>query len=148
MAFSFLGKLFGSTKALEEVVGGLGRGIDALVYTDEERAGDAATARSEARSMVVKWMATTTGQNLARRLLAVMITLVWLSQYMASMGLNLIAIWVEQPDEWQESAVLVGGYAERMNGAMMLILAFYFAAPHMGPIVSSVLNRFGKTNGA
>ena len=54
MAFSFLGKLFGSTKALEEVVGGVGRGIDALVYTDEERAGDAAKARSEARSMVVK----------------------------------------------------------------------------------------------
>ena len=142
--FSFLGKLFGSTTALDEVVSGVSRGIDALVYTDEERSVDAAKSRSEARSMLIEWMATTTGQNLARRLLAVMITGVWLTQYMASMALNLIAIWVQRPDEWQESAVLVGGYAERMNGAMMLILAFYFAAPHMGSIVSSALDRFGK----
>ncbi len=142
--FSFLGKLFGSTTALDEVVSGVSRGIDALTYTKEERATDAAKSRSEARSMLIEWMATTTGQNLARRLLAVMITGVWLTQYMASMALNLIAIWVQRPDEWQESAVLVGGYAERMNGAMMLILAFYFAAPHMGSIVSSALDRFGK----
>jgi hypothetical protein len=81
---SFWGKLFGTEKALNGIVDGVTNGLDALVYTDEEKAADAAADRSEARKMVVQWMAATQGQNLARRLIALSITGVWLSMYLLS----------------------------------------------------------------
>ena len=55
--------------------------------------------------------------------------------YVAAMVGSIIAVWVENTEGWHESAQIIGDYAEQMNGAMMLILAFYFAAPHMGSIV-------------
>lgn len=59
------------------------------------------------------------------------------------MILSIVSVWVDKTtvarltgvdvavNIFQESSKIVGGYAENMNGAMMLILAFYFAAsPH------------------
>ena len=145
--FNVLGKMFGSEKALDGIVKGVTKGLDALVYTDEEKANDAAAARTEARGMVIKWMEATQGQNLARRLLAVMITFIWLFMYVAAMIGSIIAVWVENTEGWHESAQIIGDYAEQMNGAMMLILAFYFAAPHMGSIVKGALDKFGGNTG-
>ena len=71
---SFFGRLFGTEKALEGVVEGVSKSLDALIYTDEEKAKEAARDRSEARRMVVDWLAATQGQNLARRLIALSIT--------------------------------------------------------------------------
>ena len=139
--------MFGSEKALDGIVKGVTKGLDALVYTDEEKANDAAAARTEARGMVIKWMEATQGQNLARRLLAVMITFIWLFMYVAAMVGSIIAVWVENTEGWHESAQIIGDYAEQMNGAMMLILAFYFAAPHMGSIVKGALDKFGGNTG-
>ena len=139
----FLGRLFGSEKALDGLVTGAVKGLDALVYTEEERATAAADERAKAREMVLVWMQSTQGQNLGRRLLALIITAVWLLQYVTAMSVSVIAVWMVDPVPWQESAQIVGGYAERMNGAMMLILGFYFAAPHMGPIVETALSKFG-----
>ena len=59
----FWGKLFGTEKALSGIVDGVTKGLDALVYTDEEKAKDAAADRTEARQMVVGWMAATQGQT-------------------------------------------------------------------------------------
>jgi hypothetical protein len=44
-----LGQLFGSEKVMDAAIGGITKGFDALVYTDEEKAGDAAKERSEAQ---------------------------------------------------------------------------------------------------
>ena len=85
---SFWGKLFGTEKALNGIVDGVTNGLDALVYTDEEKAADAAADRSEARKMVVGWMAATQGQNLARRLIALSITGTWLGMYLISVLLS------------------------------------------------------------
>ncbi|OEJ64645.1 hypothetical protein [Magnetovibrio blakemorei] len=139
----FFGKIFGTEAALQGVVSGVTRGLDALVYTDEEKAGDAAKDRSEARKMVVEWMASTQGQSLARRLLALIITAVWLLQYLTSMALDLVAIWEVNPVNLQLASSVIGERAGAMNGAMMLILGFYFAAPHMGDIAKAALLKFG-----
>jgi hypothetical protein len=144
---SFWGKIFGTDKAIEGGVNMVRDGLDALVYTDEEKAGYAAKERTEARQMVVKWMESTQGQNLARRLIALSITAVWLLMYIVSLIMSLTAVWVESPQQWIASAKVIGGYSESMNGAMMLILAFYFAAPHMGDIASAALNKFSSRKG-
>nr|BDD44518.1 hypothetical protein 17 [Moraxellaceae bacterium] len=142
--FKFLGRIFGTEKALGDAVGAVRDGLDALVYTDEEKARDAAQDRSEARSMVVGWMRATQGQNLARRFLAVMIAGVWLLQYMAGLGLDVAAVWADNAGPLQKASTVIGERAVSMNGAMMLILGFYFAAPHMGSIAKVALARFGK----
>ena len=140
-----LSRIFGTEKALEGVVSGVSKGLDALVYTDEEKAQAAAEDRSEARKMVVGWMEATQGQNLARRLIALIVTGIWVTQYLVAMCLNFVSVWAtgETQTNLITSASILSNYASEMNGAMMLILAFYFAAPHMDKIVVGALDKFG-----
>ena len=142
---SFFGKLFGTEKALTSVVDGVSKGLDALVYTDEEKATDAAKDRSEARAMVVGWMAATQGQNLARRLIALSITGAWLGLYLISVVTSFTAIFVGSDvtvNKLLAASALSKNSAIELNNAVMLILAFYFAAPHMGDIAKAVSGKF------
>jgi len=141
---STLGRVFGTDKAVSRVVDHTANALDKLIYTDEEEAEAKAQAVTEARSMVIEWMKATSGQNLARRLLAMVITLVWVSQYVAMMSLSVIAVWLENGDKCNASSQIIGGYAENMNGAMMLILGFYFAAPHLSSVAGVALKKFSK----
>lgn len=148
-----IGKIFGTEKALTSVIDSVSKGLDSLIYTDEEKAGDAAKDRAAARSMIITWMDSTKGQNLARRLIALCIVFTWLFQYLCCMFLSVIGIWVEPMKQTIEndviyvnplieSAQIIGVFAEKMNGAVMLILGFYFAAPYMGSIVQTAMNKF------
>ena len=139
-----VGKIFGSDKALSAVVDGVSNGLDKLIYTSEEKADDAAKDRASARAMVITWMESTKGQNIARRLIALAIVSVWLLQYLACMAMSVAAVWVN-PDmnaALVSSARIIGTFAERMNGAVMLILGFYFAAPYMGSLVKGAMDKF------
>lgn len=140
---SFWGKLFGTDEAIRTTIGAVKDGIDALVYTEEEKAVDASKERSEARSMLVGWMEATQGQNLARRLISLAITGVWLMQYIVSQIAASIAIfWVDKAQQLNELAKIQLQSANDMSPAVMLILAFYFAAPHMGDFAKAVVGRF------
>lgn len=139
----FLGKLFGTDEAIKSTIGAVKDGIDALVYTEEEKAVDAAKERSEARSMLVGWMEATQGQNLARRLISLAITGVWLMQYIVAQFASSIAIfWTDKSKELNELSNLQLKSANDMSPAVMLILAFYFAAPHMGDFAKAVISKF------
>lgn len=151
---AFLGRLFGSDKALEAVVSGVSNGLDKLVYTPEEKAQEGAAERSEARKMVVQWMQATQGQNLSRRLIALTVTAVWVLQYMAAQVCDIVSVWAKPTETinlWSASADSIRGGADQMGGAVMLILTFYFAAPHMGQVVTAALTKFSgedKKNGS
>lgn len=142
-----LGKVFGTEKALSSVVSGVRDGLDALAYTDEEKAHDAAKDREAARGMVVDWMKATQGQNLARRLIALIVTVIWVVMYATTIVLGVASIWITGDDKIVAAAKIIGERATEMNGAMMLILGFYFAAPHLGDIVSTAMSRFGGGTG-
>jgi hypothetical protein len=140
---SFWGKLFGTDEAISKTIDVVSEGLDKLVYTSEEKADAAARERTEARSMLVKWMEATQGQNLARRLISLAITGVWLSQYVIATAASSIAIfWDTQSINLNKLAAVQIGTAEQMNGPVMLILAFYFAAPHMGDFAQAIIGRF------
>lgn len=144
MLGGLIGKLFGTEKALGAIVESAGNALDALVYTDEEKAQAASKDRSEARQMVVEWMRSTQGQNLARRLIALSITGIWLGMYLFSVLLSMLAIWLPEHDEnITATAKIASESAQDMNPAVMLILAFYFAAPHMGDIAAAAINKMG-----
>ena len=140
---AFLGRLLGSPKALSDTVEAVGKGIDRFVYTKEEKAEDAARAVTEGRNMVIKWMETTQGQNLARRIIALSITLVWLLMFLAKIALPIAGIWLED-DKWAQSAEVVGDSIDQMTGAVMLILGFYFAAPHLDKITGAAMDKLSR----
>lgn len=147
---SFWGKLFGTEKALSGIVDGVTNGLDALVYTDEEKAKDAAADRSEARKMVIGWLAATQGQNLSRRLISLSITATWLSMCLISVLCAMVAVFTDASGVvTAEKVNAVGTIAKDtamdMNPAVMLILAFYFAAPHMGDIAKAVTGKFTRS---
>lgn len=105
----------------------LSKGLDKLVYTSEEKADMAFEVRKYAGELLVGWMGATQGQNIARRLLAIVVTFTWLFMYVVSAGLNIAVSWIENPvlvKNIQASADIVGTRASEMNGAMMLILGF------------------------
>lgn len=139
---STIGKIFGTDKALTSIVDGTKNALDKLVYTSEERAEDEAKSITEARSMIIQWMNATQGQNLARRIIALVITSIWVLQYLIVSILSVIAVWVKDPLNYLESAKVIGDNAQSMTTAMMLILAFYFSAPYMGTLAEGVLNKF------
>lgn len=144
---SFWGRLFGTDEAISGVVTSVTKGLDALVYTDEEKAVAAAKDRSEARSMLVGWMEATQGQNLARRLISLAITGVWLIQYLVAQIASSIAVfWTESAGQLNALAALQLQSADNMSPAVMLILAFYFAAPHMSDVVKAFTERMTKKN--
>ena len=94
--------------------------------------------------MIVKWMDSTKGQNLARRLIALSIVSVWLFQFLSMNILSVAAVWADSPGKLLESAQVIGTFAKTLNSPIMLILAFYFSAPYMGDIAKGVLNKFGE----
>jgi hypothetical protein len=144
---SLWGKIFGTDEAIKETIGAVKSGLDALVYTDEEKAVDAAKDRSEARGMLVQWMEATQGQNLARRVISLAITGVWLLQYILSFLASSLAIfWIDKADKLNALAKIQTQGATDMSSAVMLILAFYFAAPHLGDFAKAFIDRTKVVN--
>lgn len=143
---SLIGKIFGSEKAIEGAVKGISNSLDVLVYTDEEKANDAALERQKARAMVIDWMQSTSGQALARRLIACSITFIWLLQYLFGWAMVTGAVFSdpEIAARMKEASEITQAHAESMTGAVMLILSFYFAAPHLDKVVGPAMERFAK----
>ena len=141
-------RLFGTEKATEKLIDNTVSLFDKIAYTSEEKAEDAAKDRSEARKMIVEWMKATSGQNLSRRFIALFVTGIWGTEHMIAMILSAISPWFKTATSANllKSSELIGQYANTTNGAMMLVLAFYFAAPHMGSIVKGAMERFGGKN--
>ena len=141
---NFLGRLFGTDAAITKTIDTVSNGLDALIYTDEEKAGDAANERKDARSMVIRWLEASQGANLARRIIALVVTSIWSIQYIASMIMSVVAVWVsnESAIKLRASVIELQSSGEAVTGAMMLVLAFYFAAPHMGSIATAAINKF------
>jgi len=94
--------------------------------------------------MIIDWMRNTQGQNLARRFIALSLTMMWGVIYGIKTVLATFAPWSDNHELIMQSVAALEQSTNQLNGAMMLILAFYFAAPHMGGIVKGALDKFGS----
>jgi len=139
--FAFVGKLFGSEKALDSIVKGVSKGIDNLSYTEQEKAGDAIRSRTEARSMIIEWMKTNTGSRLARRVIALTVTSIWALEHVLTSGMAVASVWVDNPDKLLKSAEILASYSQEANGAFILVIGYYFAAPYMGTMVEGAMKK-------
>jgi len=137
-------KIFGTENHVTQGLNIIERAGDALFYTDEEKAADRANKAVRVNQFLIDWMETTKGQNIARRLLAVIITVVWLTLYLFSIILATIAPWVSQEvyPKIIASSITLAKNADQMSGAVMLILAFYFAAHHIDKVIGPAIAIF------
>lgn len=141
---SWFGKLFGTDTAVEKTIDTVKHIVDESFYTDEEEAAERTKARTEGREFLIRWLESTTGSRLARRVIALTITFAWTFLFLMAGLLDVVGVWMtEEAARLNESASLIDTRAEQMNGAVMVILGFYFAAPHLGDIAKGAMQKFG-----
>lgn len=143
----WLGKLFGTDKAAESLVNNISSGIDKLVYTTQEKSEDAAKARLEANQIYMQWLQSTSGSSIARRFIAIVITVVWASQYVFSLLLATLAPWFTDQvivDAMMASAKALAENGEQGNGAFMVVLGFYFLGNKADALYESAVKKFSK----
>lgn len=146
---SFFGRLFGAPEAVDRAMGAAERLLDDAFYTGEEKAKDKAAAVQRAQEVTLRWVESTEGSRLARRVLAFAITFTWLGMKMLSWLFGFLAVWAgKRHDQLIESANLAQANATEMTAAVMLILGFYFAAPYMGDLAKGALQKFSAANSA
>lgn len=129
MMAGLIGKIFGSESGFKGAVSALAEGVDKFIYTKEEKAKMAALVSDQ----YVKWQESTQGQNIARRLIALSITVTWLSMFIARVVFGAL-------DNQFVSGVL-GDNLNELTNPVMLILGFYFAGPHLERFVGLSKNR-------
>ena len=137
-----LGKVFGTEKALGALVKAGRDGLDKLYYTTEEKAEDKAKHREKARDQVVEFMRATQGQNVARRLIALIIISIWSVSYVLAMILNVTAVFnAGHAANLKEAAELIGAAISDVEAIMYMVIAFYFGAPHVEGVLKVMTDR-------
>ena len=113
---NILKKIFGTAETTETIVKGAVAGLDALVFTEEERA----HMDAQARDWFLKYLDATQPQNLDRRLIAMVIVALW-----TLLVLVCIAAW---PISKVFAAFVFSMLTEVVAIPFALIMTFYFAA--------------------
>lgn len=111
-----LGAIFGAPNTTQELVKGAVLGIDKMIFTKEEKA----EASAQLAEWWLKYLAATQPQNLARRLIALVVVLLW-----ALLVLIGVAVWKVDP---AFSAFIFSTLDNIVNAPFLMIMGFYFAA--------------------
>lgn len=111
-----LGAIFGSSETSQELVKGAVLGIDKMIFTAEEKA----EASQQLAAWWLKYLAATQPQNLARRLIALVIVLLW-----ALLVVVGVAVWKVDP---AYSGFIFSTLDNIVNDPFLMIMGFYFAA--------------------
>lgn len=113
--------IFGNGDQADQIIDGAKKGIDAIVFTPEEKN----EAGRSAFKLWIEFMEATKGQNVARRWIAILVTILWSVMVVVT---ALLAV-ASSAFEWAmdpAAAVLevIGAY--RVTEIVLLIMGFYF----------------------
>ncbi|PNX50663.1 MAG: hypothetical protein BV456_05930 [Thermoplasmata archaeon M8B2D] len=125
----FFGNMFGTAKASEKMLDGITNGVDKLFYTAEEKAEDGAKARTEGFAVYMKWLESTSGSRVARRVIAFMVTGIWVFEHLMSVLFGAIGIFVDDPTKYIEASKMFAEHASSNNSLVGVVLLFYFGGP-------------------
>lgn len=136
-------KIFNSPTAISETAKAVANGLDALVYTSEEKANDAHAAKAAAQMSLVRWLDASKGSRVARRLIAITVTTMWSITFTLQLLLGVLMPWfsTETSAKINASLIAIGNADSPIGGEMLIVLSFYFAAPHMSEIISIGLKK-------
>jgi len=114
---NFLASLFGGGKTTEKIVDGVVNGADALFFTDEEKS----QANQKILDFKLEWVKATQGQNIARRLIAVIVAALW--------AFLVLCVVVAQAFGFASfSQFCADLLRDVVNNPFLMILGFYFLA--------------------
>ena len=147
-ALGLLKNIFASPAALGDIVKGARDGLDALVYTSEEKAHDnakllqqQADIRLRAQEQVVAWMRATAPQAKTRRWLVKLIASIWAAAFTSPILMRIAAIWLpDYADQLRQSAREITEQVGDVNGFMLLIAGYYLGAPHVSGILDTIVS--------
>ena len=140
--FSFLGSLFGTQAAGARIVDGIAQAADKLIYTTEEKAEDAARARSEGFAVYTEWLKSTSGSRLARRMIALATVGTWVTEHLFSVALSVASVFAADPDQLQRASKILADNASDNNALVGVVLLFYFGGPVAMDGVKGLVNRW------
>lgn len=102
--------------------------FDKVFYTDQEKAEDARKAKSALVGEYLQWLQATSGQNRARRALALLVAALWAFTWILALLLDIAAPWVPGSIsmELRESSDAVKDAAGDITPIFMLVMTFYF----------------------
>ena len=109
-----LKKIFGTAETADVVAKGAVRGLDALVFSNEERA----QMSQKVNEWYLKYLEATQPQNIARRMIAVMVTALWAGLLILSVLLYPLN------NDW--SRISFTALDEIVNQPFGIIIGFYF----------------------
>jgi len=143
----FIGKLFGSDKAAASLIDNVSSGIDKLYYSSEEKEEDKAKALRDGNIVYMEWLKSTSGSAIARRFIAIVVTLVWAAQYVGSLALSAIAPWMTDAatiEAMMKSADVLQNNGEQGNAAFMVVLSFYYLGNKGDSLIQAAVSKFNK----
>ncbi len=111
-----LSRIFGDSKNAETIITGASRGLDKIFFTKEEKS----EANQKLADWYLKYLAATQPQNLARRLLALIVALLWAVLILLGIGIR----WAS----YEMSDFVFKVMSELVHQPFMLIMGFYFLA--------------------
>ncbi|WP_444885989.1 hypothetical protein [Microbulbifer sp. PSTR4-B] len=129
---TFWKRLWDNADTIQQGVDAVIRTGDALVYTEEEKA----DFKARVLDWLLKWQQATAGQNLARRLLALSITFVWLLESLVALALVICSAFKPESKAIADAATVAFEAARAMGLPVGVILTFYFAPNKIGEAVS------------
>ena len=109
-----LDKLFGSEKQLDKLTTGAVSGLDKMFFTKEEKA----EANQKLSEWYLKYLGATQPQNLARRLIAMVVVSLW--AFLIMIGVILFRL----DPGW--SAFVFSTLDNIVNAPFLMIMGFYF----------------------
>ena len=114
---SAIAGLFGSGKTVEKGLDMVSSGLDALVFTDQEKT----VANQKVLDWKLKWIAATGPQSVARRVISYIIVGLWAYIVLLAVHLHLL-------DMKTEAMFLFKVLKDVLHWPFITIIGFYFAA--------------------
>jgi len=154
--WGFIGKMFGSAKAGEKIIDGVTNGIDKLWYTSEEKAEDAAQAKREGMAVYMKWLESTSGSRIARRLLAVGAFSIWAIEHITAVVMRVLSGWFGDVttvtdgvsvtiNKLEITAQYLTATAAEQQPLVAFVFAFYFGGPVLVDASANMLQKWAGT---
>lgn len=116
--------IFGAPDTTKTVVDGAIAGLDALVFTDEEKS----RAAAGASEWFLRYLAATQPQNLARRLIALVIVFLWALLILVGVAARGVEVYFGLEGEDLFSDYLFEVLSAVVMNPFLMVMGFYFAA--------------------
>lgn len=122
--FKLLKTIFSGPEEAGKIIDGVLAAGDKAWYTKEEKAEDA----GKARDWYLKYLETTQPQNLSRRLIAVMVSALWVFVVL----IGIMGYWIDEDFAKFVFSVL----SESVNMPFSIIIGFYFGGHALQKLIS------------